>query len=215
VLFKRNTSLSSQPVSDPLEQTAAAYRSEEERQIALAKTNLSAFAPIYEHYFPRIYRYCLRRTGQAQQAEDLTSLVFTRAMAGLNGYTQGSFAAWLFRIAHNAVANYRRSLRPQVSLEAVSDTEQDWLAEDSAENTLESLAAWEERAQIGRLIAALSEEQQELLALSVAGGMSAKEVGQVLGKSEGAVRMALHRTIGQLKTAYRQQYAQEQEDTRL
>lgn len=61
-----------------------------------ARANPAAFEPLYAEYFPRIYRYCLRRVSCPQEAEDLTSLVFTRALANLSNYRGGSFVAWLF-----------------------------------------------------------------------------------------------------------------------
>jgi RNA polymerase sigma-70 factor (ECF subfamily) len=66
---------------------------------------------------------------------------------------------------------------------------------------LGQLVEAEERQQMQRLVAALPEEQRELIALRVTGGLSAKEIGQVVGKSEGAVRVAIHRTLQQLRAA--------------
>src|SRR5690349_4481498 len=80
------------------------------------------FDSLYECYVERIYTYCLRRVGQHQEAEDLTSMVFTRAWASLDAYRGGSETAWLFKIAHNAVANHLRGRKPQVSLEVLVAT---------------------------------------------------------------------------------------------
>jgi len=168
-----------------------------------ARADPAGFAPLYEHYFERVYNYCLRRIGQAEEAEDLTSLIFTRVLIGLQGYRGGSFAAWLFRIAHNAVANHLRDRRPGVSLEATAFVLMDDLAR-SGERVLERLVQVEERQEIAKLIAALPEDQRELLALRVVGELSAKEVGAVLGKSEGAVRVALHRIVRHLRQSYQQ-----------
>jgi len=103
-------------------QTNANMRSEaaardEARIMAAARSDLARFAPLYDHYFPRIYGYCLRRVENEAAAEDLTSTIFTRALTGIQSYRDGSVAAWLFRIAHNAVANHYRARRPQVSFE--------------------------------------------------------------------------------------------------
>jgi RNA polymerase sigma-70 factor (ECF subfamily) len=175
---------------------------DEARMLERARVDVAHFSPVYERYFPRIYNYCLRRVGHAQNAEDLTSLVFTNALTGLHGYRGGSVAAWLFRIAHNTVANHMRASRRQVTpvaptsaLEAIPEEGEDALA----------LVLWaEERERITRLIATLPDEQRELLALRIAGELSAREIGAVLGKSEGAVRVALHRIVQQLRNAYRQ-----------
>lgn len=166
-----------------------------------ARADPARFAPIYERYFPRVYRYCLRRVDRPEDAEDLTGLVFTRALAGLPEYRGGSVAAWLFRIAHNVVANELRDRRPHASLDGAAATLAADLS-DPDEPALTLLLREEERQRIARLLAQLPENQRELLALKMAGELTAKEIGAVLGRSEGAVRVALHRIVQQLRAAY-------------
>ena len=160
-----------------------------------ARGDLAQFAPLYDRYFPRIYRYCLRRVDDAEAAEDLTSIIFTRALNSVSDYAGGSFAAWLFRIAHNAVANYYRGRRPHVSFEQIE------LPAENAE-LVESVVATEQIATLNALVRKLSSDQQELLALKIAGGLTAEEIGIILGKSAGAVRVELHRVIQKLRTQY-------------
>jgi len=155
----------------------------------------AAFKPVYEAYFSRVYRYCLRRTGSIEEAEDLTSLIFTRALTKIASYRGGSFPAWLFRIAHNVFVNQLRNQRITIPLENVERSG----AEDDPLGRLVNL---EERQRVIRLIATLSDEQRNLLALRIAGRLSAKEIGAVIGKSEGAVRVAIHRIIQQLRVAW-------------
>ncbi len=189
------------------EMTARRVQSNESKQevaqiVERARANPTAFEPLYAEYFPRIYHYCLRRVSCPQEAEDLTSLVFTRALANLSTYRGGSFVAWLFRIAHNAVANHLRSRRHIISLEDAAEIA------DADDEMLDGLMDAEAREHIARLIAALPDESRELLALKIAGGLSAKEIGQVVGKSDTAVRMAISRIVQQLRVAW------EQEETR-
>lgn len=164
-----------------------------------SRADPSSFAPIYERYLPRIYTYCLRRLGHAQEAEDITAVVFGRALAGVQTYRGGSVAAWLFRIAHNSVANHLRDRRHDVSLDRGTDRPCDDRGNDQP---LESVIATEERDEIRRLVRALPEEQQELLALRLIYELSAREIGSVIGKSEGAVRTALYRLFQQLGQQY-------------
>ncbi len=164
------------------------------RTVQRARSDPAAFQPLYEQYFPRVYRYCLRRVSCLQEAEDLTSLIFTRALANLATYRGGFFAAWLFRIAHNAVVNHLRDRRVSVPLDEIEMP--------AGDDLLNSLIDAEERARIAGLIAALPDEQRDLLALKVAGGLSAREIGQVVGKSEGAVRVAFHRIVQRLRVAW-------------
>jgi len=167
-----------------------------------ARADPTRFAPIYERYFSRVYRYCLRRVDRPEDAEDLACLVFIRALAGLRAYQGGSVAAWLFRIAHNAVANHLRDRRPHAPLDHLTEISTNM--SDPGEQALARLLREEERQRIAHLVARLPHDQRELLALRIAGQLSAREIGAVLGKSEGAVRVALHRVLGQLRAAYLQ-----------
>jgi RNA polymerase sigma-70 factor (ECF subfamily) len=168
----------------------------EARLLHSARANPAAFASIYERYLPRVYRYCLRRLDTREAAEDATAVVFTRALAGLDGYRGGSVAAWLFRIAHRTVANELRARRPAHSLETASPIA-------SELNVLDRVVRAEELQRVARALATLPAAQRELLALKAAGELSAREIGAVLGKSEGAVRVALHRAVQQLREALR------------
>lgn len=171
--------------------------------LARARADPAQFAPLYVRYFPRVYRYCLRRVGDPTEAEDLTSAIFIRALAGLGGYRGGSFAAWLFQIAHHAVISQwrARDTAHSTSLALVAAASR---APDAEEEAMAHLVAVEQHALLTRVITVLSEEEQELLALKLSGRLTAREIGTVLGKSEGAVRVALHRLIRQLRIAYAQ-----------
>jgi RNA polymerase sigma-70 factor (ECF subfamily) len=169
-----------------------------------AKADPARFAPLYERYYARVYDYCLRRVRSREEAEDLASVVFTLALAGGRDFRGRSVAAWIFRITHHAVANHLRDRRAHASLDRPPV---DLAAEGAApeEATIEHMVAAEERGRVARLIAALPEDERALLALKVAGGLTAREIGEVLGKREGAVRVALHRVIQHLRERYRQQ----------
>ena len=165
-----------------------------------AREDPAMLAPLYERYFPRIYAYCLRRVESEEVAEDLTSLIFTRALTGAAQFRGGSVAAWLFRIARNAIANHLRDRRPQRSLDAAPPGNEPQAPD---EPLIDGLVRAEERERVARLLAALPDDQRELLTLRIAGELSAKEIGIVVGKSEGAVRVALHRIVRALRDAYR------------
>jgi RNA polymerase sigma-70 factor (ECF subfamily) len=168
---------------------------EESRLVQAAKDDLDRFAPIYERYAPRIYAYCLRRVGSPPEAEDLTSQVFTQALAGIGGYRGGLVGAWLFQIAANAVVDHLRCRHVPISLD---DT--DLMQEGPG--VIDDLVQREERRQIRALVASLPEDQQELLALRITAGLSAEETGAVVGKSAGAIRTAVHRTLKRLRALY-------------
>ena len=78
--------------------------------VELAKDDKEAFGEIYERYMPKIYNYIYYRTSNQHDAEDLTAKVFFRAMSHIGNYVDKGvpFQAWLYRIAHNLVANWHR-----------------------------------------------------------------------------------------------------------
>lgn len=170
---------------------------EEARLLTLARNEPTAFAPLYERYFSRIYAYCRRRVESNEEAEGLTSLIFTRALTNVGSYRGGSVVAWLFRIAHNAVANHLRDRRPQLPLDTVNHST---ISEDLSDGIVRA----EERLHLVRLLAALPDDQREILVLRLVGELTAREIGAVIGKREGAVRVALHRIVLGLRVAYRQ-----------
>ncbi len=176
---------------------------EESRLVAASREDLDRFVPIYERYAPRIYAFCLQRVGNPQEAEDLTSQVFTRALAKIDTYRGGLVGAWLFQIAANAVIDYLREQHPQLALDEVE------LAQECPA-LIDDVIQRETQRQIRGFVAHLPPEQQELLALRITGGLSAEETGLVVGKSPGAVRVAMHRILTQLRRLYEQTERKEQ-----
>jgi RNA polymerase sigma-70 factor (ECF subfamily) len=156
------------------------------------RSDPQAFAPLYDRYVNRIYTYCLRRVGK-QDAEDLTSLVFARALAGVNSYHGGSVAAWLFRIAHNCVVSHYRARRTHAPIDETYP-----IADDSPQS-LDQIILKDERRRVLAAVQTLPLDQQHLLWLKMAGGLTAQEIGEVLGKNAGAVRTELYRIIQRLR----------------
>ncbi len=170
--------------------------------IAKAKEDPEAFGVLYERYVPQIYRYLYYRTGNREDAEDLTARTFYRALRHLPRYVDRGlpFAAWLYRIAHNVAANWLRDRRrrPQVGLDAVATVH-------VREDPHDLLEAKEERETLLRLVRRLPPDRQELLILKFVEGMSNAEIGAVMGKSEGAVKALYHRTLVSLREAFAQE----------
>lgn len=170
------------------------------RLVTAARQDRSAFVALYRRYLPRVYRYVYRRVGNQQDAEDVTASVFTEAMESLNDYReQGSFAGWLFTIAHRRVADYHRRQREGISLEEVAPA-----LSDSGPG-LEALALRRDRLErVAQALDELTADRQEALALRFFGELSNKEVAQVMGKSEAAVKMLVYRAIRQLRRRCRE-----------
>jgi RNA polymerase sigma-70 factor, ECF subfamily len=161
-----------------------------------AREDRGAFGELYERYVDRIYAYLLYRTGSPQDAEDLTQRVFSRALAFIETHevAVGSIGGWLFTIAHNLLANERRTRarRPSAPLEA---------AANAADPTVitEGIETQEDARAVRRAIARLSAERQDLIVMKYAAGLSNAEIGRALGKTEGAVKALLRRTLAALR----------------
>jgi RNA polymerase sigma-70 factor (ECF subfamily) len=180
---------------------ASTERGEAER-LRAARNDLDCFAPLYDRYAPRIYLYCLRRVGSPHEAEDLTSLTFTRALGALGDYQGGSVAAWLFTIARNTIIDhYRERQTGRVSLEHIAN-----VLHDAHLPPVEQVIHAERCAHLRALIATFSDDEQELLALSISGELTSKEIGAVMGKRPGAVRMGLHRLLKRLRALCAEEY---------
>jgi RNA polymerase sigma-70 factor (ECF subfamily) len=161
--------------------------------VAAAKADRRAFAPLYRRYVDPVYRYCYRRLGSREAAEDATSLVFARALAALPGCRDESFRSWLFAIAHNVIANDIRAARPQQPLAHVE------LLVDSAAGPEELAVTREARATVLDVLPHLPADQQRVLELRLA-GLSGPEIAAALGRSHGSVRVAQSRAVARLRT---------------
>jgi RNA polymerase sigma-70 factor (ECF subfamily) len=174
--------------------------SDEAGLVARARTDPEAFGALYERYVKQIYNYLYYRTGNAHDAEDMTARVFHRAMVRLDSYTSRGlpFSAWLYRIAHNMVANWHRdrSRRPLLPLHEAA--RQDWqaLRSEAPEMAVETS---EEQARLLAAIRRLPDERQQVIILKFVERMSNAEIGVVMKRSEGAVKSLYHRTLSALR----------------
>lgn len=157
----------------------------------------AAISDLYRRYARSIYRYVYSRTGNRQDAEDVTEQVFMDALGALDRYEEQSReAAWLFTIARRRVADFHRGRADHLPFDEALDTPGDQPHPESEVSRRERLA------HLHRLLAALDPEQLELLRLRFAGGLTYAEIGVVVAKSEAAVKMSLHRLLTQLRGAW-------------
>jgi RNA polymerase sigma-70 factor (ECF subfamily) len=165
--------------------------------VARAKVEPTAFAAIYDHYFPRIYNYVRYRVSDAARVDDLTALVFERALAGIHSYRpeRAGFATWLFAIARNAVNDWLRGQqrRRWLSLEALS-------GRASPEPQPEDIvAANETRAQLLAAMGCLSKRERDLIALKFAAGLTNRRIAELTGLSASNVGVILYRAVRRLR----------------
>lgn len=175
--------------------------SDEDALTQAANGDRQAFGVLYDRYVGRIYNYIFYRTGNQDDAEDLTARVFFRAMRHIEAYQDRGvpFSAWLYRIAHNLVANWHRdnSRRQEVPLEDGYRLGADTEMPESA------VMRNEEQDTLLDVIRVLSEDRQQLLILKFVEHLSNAEIGHVMGRTEGAVKSLYHRTLLSLRTELR------------
>jgi RNA polymerase sigma-70 factor, ECF subfamily len=169
--------------------------------VQTARQDRAAFAPLYRRYVTPIYRYIYSRVGQRTDAEDLTSQVFSEALAGLDRYREeGHFAAWLFTIAARRIADHHRGNRPELPLELVTEQLTTGL------NPLTEVAQQETLRHLAQLVGQLPEEKQEMLRLRFAAGLTYADIGVATGRSEAAVKMAMNRLLKQLQQQWEDEH---------
>ena len=156
-----------------------------------------AFGALYERYVERIFNYVYYRTGSVHDAEDLTARVFYRALHHIQNYTDRGvpFSAWLYRIAHNLIANWHRdrSRHQEIPLDDAPTLHY------KGEPPEIALMQGQDRDALLKLIRQLPSERQHLLILKFVEHMSNAEIGETMGRSEGAVKSLYHRTLLSLR----------------
>ncbi len=165
-----------------------------------AQGDQEAFGVLYERYVGRIYSYIYYRTGNQHDAEDLTARVFFRALRHVENYTDRGLplSAWLYRIAHNLVANWHRdnSRKKEIPLDEII------LVRHSGDLPEAVLIDNEEKESLLNVIHRLPPDRQQLIILKFVEHLSNAEIGQVMGRSEGAVKSLYHRTLLSLRDDY-------------
>ncbi len=180
----------------PPGQTVEAVGENEESDAALvarAKEDPEVFGVLYERYVSRIYSYIYYRTGNHHDAEDLTAHTFHRAFQHVPRYVDRGlpFSAWLYRIAHNLVANwYRdRGRRQMISIDDLV------LSAHGRDDPVAAVQDRDREQELMRVIRTLQPERQQLLILKFVEQMSNAEIARIMGRTEGAIKSLYHRTL--------------------
>jgi RNA polymerase sigma-70 factor, ECF subfamily len=170
---------------------------EENRLVELARGDPEAFGELYRRNANRIYTYVFYRVGNAADAEDLTARTFYQALGGIHRYVdQGvPFLAWLYRIAHNLVANHHRT-RARWKETPLEQRENQVNAAEQPDHTVESS---ERRQALLSAIRRQPEERQHLLVLKFAERLPNDEIGRLMGRTESSVKSLYFRTLRALR----------------
>ena len=168
---------------------------DEQLLIEAAQRDPSRFAELYENNFERVYAFVVRRVPTRDEAQDLTSHVFHQALANLGRFEWRGvpFAAWLLRIAANAVADrWQRSAREHGNA-AANDPEELAAPDDKC------LKEVERRATLFRLVGTLPANQRRVITMRFAEEKSIREIARELRRSEGAVKQLQFRALETLR----------------
>jgi len=171
--------------------------SDKEALVLASKGDQEAFGLLYERYVGRIYNYIYYRTGNQHDAEDLASRVFHRALRHIGNYQDRGlpFSAWLYRIAHNLVANWHRdnSRRRELPLDESFSLR---FKGDQPETVVLKI---EEQSSLLNVIRRLPPDRQQLLILKFVEHLPNAEIGLIMGRTEGAIKSLYHRTLLSLR----------------
>jgi RNA polymerase sigma-70 factor (ECF subfamily) len=156
----------------------------------------SAFGSLYDRYQPAIYRFIVVKVGSREEAEDITHHVFLSAWAKVRTYKHRGhpFSSWLYQIARNLVIDHYRAKKDDVSL--------DKLDPDSSIIPSVGHIDVEMKMQLEKVHIAIKElkpDYQDVIILRFVEDLPLKEVATILKKSEGAIKLAQHRAIKELK----------------
>lgn len=160
--------------------------------VAAALEDPSAFAPLYRRHVDAIYRFCLRRLGTREDAEDATSHVFAKALASLGGFRGGSFRAWLFAIADRHTLDRMRIRRTNAPLNDAENVPDTGLSPEAA------VLASDARVRLRQRLDCLTEDQRRVVELRLS-GLTGDEIAATTGRSRNAVDALQFRAIARLR----------------
>ena len=160
-----------------------------------AKHDPAAFGLLYDRYAGRIYRYVYSRVRDRSLAEDITEEVFLNALKSIAKYrhTGTSFAAWLYRIAGNAIVSHYRRVKPEVELESLTN-----LA-DPSDGVLDEVVRRDRSRRIWQAIEKLPPRQREAVTLKFSADLSFEGAARVMGKSPAAIKLLVYRAVQSLR----------------
>jgi RNA polymerase sigma-70 factor, ECF subfamily len=164
-------------------------RAYEDQLVERAKRDADAFGELYDHYFGQIYRFVYSRLRDQDAAEDVTSEVFFKALRAIGRYKPSGhpFSAWLYQISVNAIADHYRARKPTSNLEdaiGVADPQQP---------LDERVADQDDATRVWAAINSLPEQQRTAISLKLGEDLRLADIGLVMGKSEGAIKLLIHR----------------------
>ena len=155
-----------------------------------------ALAEIYDRYAESIYRYAYRYVGDANLAEDLTSEVFLKLLEvlGTRRAPRKQLQGWLYRVARNLAVDWFRKQAKGVPLSLNEE-----LTPDGDGSPITRLEQLQLRQDLREAISELTPDQQQVIVLRFGEGRKIREVGRLMGKSEGSIKVLQYRAMKRLR----------------
>ncbi len=172
-------------------------KDEEQLLIEKAKNgDGAAFGKLYDLHLAKIYRFVFLKVQRKQDAEDITQQVFSSAWQNIANYEFKGFpfSSWLYRIAGNAVIDFYRTSKPNISIDQVPE---EFFSESPGDEDRIDTAI--DIGVVKVALAKLETDQQNVLLMKFVEELSNGEIAEIMGKTEGAVRVIQHRALKQLK----------------
>jgi RNA polymerase sigma-70 factor, ECF subfamily len=185
----------SQPLPRPI-QRSTRDGDPDRADVLAAQRDRAAFEVLYRRYLDRVYGYAFYQLRDHHDAEDATERTFLAALRALPEFRDegATFRAWLFRIAHNTIVNARRSRIRRRTEPLPAELERAAPNADPARLVLEA----DETRRVLEAVAELADDRRQVILLRFVDGLSSREIGQVMDRSEGAARVLLHRALRDL-----------------
>jgi len=154
-----------------------------------------AFGRLFDEFHDPVYRFIANRVNRPTDAEDLTQLVFVKALEALPRYEQRGvpFGGWLFRLARNTIIDHARTRHDHAELDAAADR----AADDAGPEEITLLRG--DLDAVARALAELTPDQREVIELRFFAGLSAREAAEAMGKQEGTIRGLQFRAIAAMR----------------
>lgn len=168
-----------------------------------ARTDTEAFGELYRRHRVAVFRYLRARCRDDELALELTAVTFEKALGSIGRYQTkgGGVLAWLLRIGRNAAADHERRQRPLVPRWRMNTDRP--TPEPSPE---EAVVRSDERRRLRLLVADLPELQRDALALRFGAGLTARQIGMVIGKNEEATQKLISRALARLREVAHEQF---------
>ena len=166
--------------------------------VARSVNDPAAFAELYDHYLPRIYKYIRYRAGDPHEAEDLTSRVFERVVTNIGSYQKekAPFNSWIFTIAHNTLTDYIRAQKRNrcVSIE--------WMGQIAytGDSPVDTLIHREKLDKLLKAITKLGDRERDLIGLKFAAGLTNGAISEITGLTKSNVAVIIYRAVQRLRS---------------